>query len=176
MAATSTDLAALYARYRGTVFGTAYYLTRNRDDAEDLVQDTFLKALTHEVPTDYPDRWLRRICRNLACTQGRRAQIIRWEPWAPGTPEGVDPQTPERALLRREAQAEAQQALAAALAPLTPLQRQALVWTLLGVPQAAIAARQERTREAIKSSVHRARQIVQAGARPRMGRRPKSQS
>lgn len=172
MDATSTDLAALYARYRGTVFGTAYYLTRNRDDAEDLVQDTFLKALTHEVPTDYPDRWLRRICRNLACTQGRRARIIRWEPWTPAH-GGTDAQTPERLLLRREAQAEAQQALAAALAPLTSLQRQALVWTLLGVPQAAIAARQGRTREAIKSSVHRARQIAQAGARPRMGRRPK---
>src|SRR4051812_5030529 len=115
-----TDSAALYARYRGTVFGVAYYLTRNAADAEDLVQDTFVRALTHAVPADHPDRWLRRICVNLARDQGRRARIIRWERWGPSTPEGSDGWTPERALLQQEAQAEAARALESALAPLPP--------------------------------------------------------
>lgn len=166
------NAAELYQTYRGTVFSVAYCCTDgNVAESEDLVQETFVKALTHEVPTDHPDRWLRKICLNLARDRGRHAAILRWErlTWnAHGEPsrDVADPHTPEGLWLAREARVAAAQELAARLAPLAPLQRQALVWALQGVPHMEIAARQGRSRIAIKSAVHRARQIAQASARP----------
>ena len=57
------------------VFRYAYALTRDRSEAEDLVQDTFLQALRHWDqfrPGTNARAWLFTICRNLFLRQRER--------------------------------------------------------------------------------------------------------
>ena len=46
-APSGDDFAAEALQFLEPLFGTAMRLTRNRADAEDLVQDTFVKAFRH---------------------------------------------------------------------------------------------------------------------------------
>jgi RNA polymerase sigma factor (sigma-70 family) len=173
--ASPVDPATLYTRFYGVVFSMAYHLTGgNVAESEDLVQDTFVRALTHAVPPDYPDHWLKTVCKRLVIERSRRARIIRWEPWGPATPEGVDAQTPETLLLRQEAQAATAAALAPRWALLSP-RAQAILWAFHeeGRSLGEIAAGQGRSVSAVKSEAFAARRLAQRGYRPRRGRRPK---
>jgi len=65
----STAFAALSERYRKQLFRAAHRITRTREDAEDAVQDTLLRAFVHV--TDFDGRssfgtWLTRIAINSA--------------------------------------------------------------------------------------------------------------
>src|SRR6266568_4525777 len=58
-------------------FGMALHLTRNRDDAEDLLQEAVIKAFcslhTFERGTNFK-AWLLRILTNLCCNWYRKRQ------------------------------------------------------------------------------------------------------
>lgn len=59
------------------IFGAAMGMTRNRADAEDLTQETFLKAyakFSHYTPGTNAKAWLYRILTNTYITQYRKAQ------------------------------------------------------------------------------------------------------
>lgn len=59
-------------------------LTRSRDLAQDLVQETFLRAYTHleDLRDDTAIRpWLYRIATNLAMTALKRRSRFQWLPW-----------------------------------------------------------------------------------------------
>ena len=74
-AATGVDLSALVATYAATLFRVAHAVLRDRAEAEDTVQDTFLRVLQHEraLPTIRDLRpWLIRITWNLALDRRRR--------------------------------------------------------------------------------------------------------
>lgn len=76
--------AALVARYQHPVFGYLYRMMGNAVDAEDMAQETFLKAYRalHETVTHpNPLAWLFRIAANTARDELRRRQRIRWLPW-----------------------------------------------------------------------------------------------
>lgn len=65
----STAFAALSEQYRERLFRAAHRITRNREDAEDAVQDTLLRAFVHM--RDFEGRsnfgtWLTRITINSA--------------------------------------------------------------------------------------------------------------
>lgn len=68
-------LAQLVDRYHGRVYGLLYRLTRSRETAEDLTQETFLRVVrtiggyTHDGRFE---AWLFRIAANLARDHGRR--------------------------------------------------------------------------------------------------------
>lgn len=72
---TYSDLTEL----RAAVFRTALVLTRNRADAEDLVQIAFVRALDRseslDADTNWP-AWLKTVIRHLAVDLARRNQ--RW--------------------------------------------------------------------------------------------------
>jgi RNA polymerase sigma-70 factor (ECF subfamily) len=103
------------------LFGTALRLTRNRSDAEDLVQDTFVKALR------FSDRftrgtnlkaWLYTILHNTWRNRRRDAArdtvevdspVVDAAASLPGGPEVFE--TPERILMRDTLDAELQAAL-----------------------------------------------------------------
>src|ERR1700729_2396425 len=68
---------ALVEEYSATLYRVAYSITRNAADAEDVVQETFLRVLRHvgklaEV-RDYRV-WLVRIAWNLVLDRKRRAK------------------------------------------------------------------------------------------------------
>ncbi len=72
-----TQVTALVEEYSATLYRVAYSVTRNAADAEDVVQETFLRVLRHlnklaEV-RDYRV-WLVRIAWNLVLDRKRRAK------------------------------------------------------------------------------------------------------
>jgi len=62
-------LEALYERYKGQVYRTALAITRDREAAEDILQDCFLKVYTHidKLDGSLPlSPWLYRVAVNLS--------------------------------------------------------------------------------------------------------------
>lgn len=68
MTAVATDYADLFASERRFVWGLCYRMTGNAADADDLVQETFVRAMQRPpAHTDAPWRpWLVRVAMNLA--------------------------------------------------------------------------------------------------------------
>jgi RNA polymerase sigma-70 factor (ECF subfamily) len=64
------------APYRGQLYSRALAMTRRREDAEDLVQETLLRACGafHRFDGDYPQAWLHRIMTNTFINSYRRRQ------------------------------------------------------------------------------------------------------
>ncbi len=114
-------------RYEAMLFGIAYLRLENRQDAEDVVQDTFYRYLLHlRSGRDFADEehekaWLIKVtvnccrkCRRSAWVRHRSAQSLEEQlenPSGQGTeessrkaPEAVSgyPAVPEEAVLRRE--------------------------------------------------------------------------
>src|ERR1022692_3154635 len=70
-------LAALVSQYAGTLYRVAYSVLRNPSDAEDAVQETFLRVLRHRDSLhEVRDQrvWLIRIVWNIVLDRKRRAK------------------------------------------------------------------------------------------------------
>ena len=116
----STGFAADALRLLDPLYATALRLTRNRADAEDLVQDTFVKALRFTdqfEPGTNLKAWMFTILHNTWRNRLRDAardavdvDSERVEQAAAG-PGLASPETPERILLRDTLDAELQAAL-----------------------------------------------------------------
>jgi RNA polymerase sigma-70 factor (ECF subfamily) len=73
--AQETDLAALVETYASLLFRVAHSILRNRAEAEDIVQDVFVRVLEHRLQLPEvrdPRVWLVRITWNLAIDRRRR--------------------------------------------------------------------------------------------------------
>lgn len=77
---------AIYEQHRGHLWGLCYRITGSGNDADDLVQDTFARAL-ERPPADLakPWRpWLARVATNLAIDALRRRRAREYVgPWLP---------------------------------------------------------------------------------------------
>jgi RNA polymerase sigma-70 factor (ECF subfamily) len=100
-----------------SLYNLAHWLTQNREEAEDLVQETYVKALkgfsSFQQGTN-PRAWMYRIMRNTFLTSRTGLSVKMTEPLdpdvdAPGAPVTSD--TPESLLLARAGRAELQDAL-----------------------------------------------------------------
>ena len=70
--ASELDLEHLYRTYRNAIYGVCYAYTRSRDEAHDLVQETFVKAyqgLGGFEGRSHPKTWLTRIAINQSLTR-----------------------------------------------------------------------------------------------------------
>ncbi|HEY1159129.1 MAG TPA: RNA polymerase sigma factor [Terracidiphilus sp.] len=75
--AEEETFAALVSQFAGTLYRVAYSVLRNSSDAEDAVQETFLRVLRHRDTLDeVRDRrvWLIRIVWNIVLDRKRRAK------------------------------------------------------------------------------------------------------
>jgi RNA polymerase sigma-70 factor, ECF subfamily len=73
----SENITALVAEYSTTLYRVAYSVTRNAAEAEDIVQETFLRVLKHQQKLgEIRDArvWLVRIAWNLSLDHKRRAK------------------------------------------------------------------------------------------------------
>ena len=88
-----TALATLYERYREAVFGFALSFLRDRELAEDAMQETFLQvwsaAPRYVVHGQRPMPWLLGITKNVARSM-RRKQLTLLDENAPEVPETFD--------------------------------------------------------------------------------------
>src|SRR4029077_12854757 len=99
------------------LYNFAHWLTQNRDEAEDLVQETYVKALkgfsTFQLGTNFR-AWIYRILRNTFLTSRsglKAASVPLDEEDGPELPS--DAQTPEALLIERSQQALLQDAMEA---------------------------------------------------------------
>lgn len=116
---------ALFDQYHGPITGYLARLTGNRDAADDLTQETFLKAYRGlgRTGADLSFRpWLYRIATNTARSWQRRQRIVRWLPFGDdaGTPEPRDERDLATALGEHEA-------VVAALRSISPAQASILL-------------------------------------------------
>jgi RNA polymerase sigma-70 factor (ECF subfamily) len=155
-AATQLDLATLVATYSTILFRVAHSILRNPSEAEDVVQDTFLRVLQHQhqLPAIRDVRpWLVRITWNLALDRRRRIR-----------PDQINPIFAQSLIA---ANLPADQAIAEAqsihlvlreLDRLPKIERQALLLSALEeLSTAEIAQILGRSESAIRALLHRAR-------------------
>jgi RNA polymerase sigma-70 factor (ECF subfamily) len=154
--AAQLDLAQLVATYSSLLFRVAHSILRNRSEAEDVVQDTFLRVLQnqHQLPSIRDLRpWLVRIAWNLSLDLQRRIR-----------PDQIDPLFAQSLVATNlpadQALAEAQRMnlVLQALDRLPKDERQALLLSALEeLSTAEIATILHRSESAIRALLHRAR-------------------
>jgi RNA polymerase sigma-70 factor (ECF subfamily) len=153
-AAKSGDIGALdylYTRFADDVRGYVNSIVGNRDDAEDVTQDVFLKltrAIRRYEPQAVPfAAWLMRVARNVAidCVRARRelpTDDVRVEGATEGRSDGLE-------------------ALRSALAQLPPDQREVLVLRhVAGLTPGEIATRLHRSESSVHGLHHRGRRTL----------------
>jgi RNA polymerase sigma-70 factor (ECF subfamily) len=145
-----------FEEHRLQLSSFAYGLARDRDVAEDLVQESFLRLVRELDAGRTPDNvkaWLFRVCSNLAVSRGRRINVaqrflrvarIHDEPAA------------DVEILRREANA----SLLAALGTLPTDARAALLMAAQGFSGREIAEAIGRSETATRTMMFRAREKV----------------
>ena len=90
----------IYQEYQTRISQYVYHLVGDREQADDLTQDVFLKAFRALPKMDASLKvspWLYRIATNTSFDALRRRRLIAWLPWQdldhePADVEGADPQ------------------------------------------------------------------------------------
>ena len=107
-------LTALYEAHRAELFAFLVRMIRDREAAEDLLQDTFIKLIKEARAGRMPEAvrpWLYRVAANAAISRSRRGS--RWARLMPRLLDRREPARPENDLLRSERDTELQTAMAA---------------------------------------------------------------
>jgi len=161
--ARAGDLAAfdrLVERHLRRAYALAYWVLGDREDAEDVVQEAFVRAYTnlHRYDGRRPFApWFYRILLNRALNWRRSRQRRRTEALPLEHPASDPP--PDRAAERAEARAQ----LEAALAALTPVQRAIVeLFELEGMTSEEIGAALGLRPGTVRWHLHRARALLRA--------------
>ncbi|MCA9648960.1 MAG: sigma-70 family RNA polymerase sigma factor [Myxococcales bacterium] len=168
---TTVDYHALFRSHREHLWGLCYRMTGSAADAEDLVQQTFERAIERPPPdTSRPWRpWLARVATRLAIDALRRRQARRyvgpWLPTALETPTGEscgELASPEAdAETRYGLRESVSLAFLRALEALTPAQRAiVLLRDVLGYSGPEAAELLEVSPQNARVLLHRARQAL----------------
>ena len=154
-AARSDLIQGAFAEHAGKLTGFAYAMTRDRDSADDLVQEAFLRLVKEIAAGRTPDNiaaWLFRVCSNLALSRGRRATIA--QRFLNRSKAPVDEQPADVETIRRETSA----VLLAGLATVPTDARAALLMAAEGFSGREIATAIGRSEMATRTMMFRARE------------------
>ena len=152
--AGEAELAAIYEARRGELLGFLVGMTRDLDEAEDLLQETFVTLVREARAGRMPDDvrpWLYRVAANAMIS--RRRRLTTWTRLLPRLLDRSEPDRPESEALRSERDAE----LHAALAHLAPDRRAALLLAARGFSGSEIAETIGRSDGATRTLMCRAR-------------------
>jgi RNA polymerase sigma-70 factor (ECF subfamily) len=154
---------SLFARYREPVYRFLRRMLRDQPGAEDLTQETFLRALNGRYQANGHERaWIFQIARNLAMDRlranQRRPVLVEFDD---GDGRSADPGLSI--------------ALDAALARLSPEDREIfLLREVAGLSYGEIAVASGLTSDAVRSRLHRARLALRAALQPGTGSRERT--
>lgn len=144
----------LYDALAGELLGYLWRLTRDREVATDLMQETFLIAMRDEVQLRDPDKaraWLYRIATRLAVRRLQRRRLIAFLPFTGREMSEAGTPDIERIAVRQ------------ALAALSPEQAAAVVLHYAhGFTRAEIAQITGRSEETVKSRIARGKRAFLA--------------
>ncbi|HEX4422211.1 MAG TPA: RNA polymerase sigma factor [Kofleriaceae bacterium] len=148
----------VFAGYRRRLYGYLVRMTRRRDVAEDLLQETFLRLARHATALAADTRlgpWLFTVAHRLVVSWSR-AQAVRDQ--LAGDLPHREPADPERSPLEALADSQAQLALERAFAALAPAYREvALLVGVEGMQPAEVAEILGHKPDAIRQRLARAR-------------------
>ncbi|WP_167747076.1 RNA polymerase sigma factor [Cohnella luojiensis] len=96
----TTNLDELYVQHSVHLSSFMYKLTRNQEEAKDLVQEIFLKLCQQDRVPEHPKEWLSLTGYRLFVDQWRRKRRISWLPL--DYQAASNHTTPEQAVLDRE--------------------------------------------------------------------------
>ena len=168
MSSSDDDRATTFERYRPRLFGVAYRMLGSVDDAEDVVQETYLRW--HQADVDVvrePEAWLVAVASRLAIDRLRKRSAERVAYDGTWLPEPVA--TDERAVpdFRAELASDLSMAFLVLLERLSPEERAALLlYDVFDWSYDEIARTLEKSEVACRQLVHRARERVRR-VRPR---------
>lgn len=155
------DLAAAFAAERPRLLGIAYRMTGSHHDAEDVLQEAWLRFARHADTLARPAAWLTTVVTRLAIDRLRQVEARRAEyvgPWLP-EPTALE-RGPEELALAADSLT---LAFLIVLDSLSPLERAAFILAdVFGEPYSVIAATLQRSEPACRQLVHRARSSVRA--------------
>jgi RNA polymerase sigma-70 factor (ECF subfamily) len=166
-----TDLLAVFAAHRRLLFGVAYQMLGSVADAEDAVQDAWLRwSAADRDDVGDPRAWLVRTTTRLALDRLTSARARRESyvgPWLPEpllTTSGEEaPDPADEAVLGEQVSL----ALLVVLESLSPAERAVFVLReVFGLPGGEVARALGRSEAAVRQLGHRAREHV-AARRPR---------
>jgi len=154
----------VFAAYRRRLYAYLVRMTRRRDVAEDLLQETFLRLAQHAKKLDADTRlgaWLFTVAHRLVVSWGR-AQAVRAQ--LAGDLPARETAGDERSPLEALASSQTQIALERAFATLSPAYREvALLVGVEGMQPAEVAIILDQKPEAIRQRLARARaQLAEA--------------
>lgn len=164
----------LFEKHRGLLFTVAYEMLGSVADAEDVVQDTWLRwSADDRGDVVDPKAYLVRITTRLALNRLRALRNRRETYVGPWLPEPV--LTGPDAAADVELAEDVSMAMLVVLETLTPVERAVFVLReVFGMPYSEIAATLERTEASVRQLAHRAREHVQA-RQPRFDADPDEQ-
>jgi RNA polymerase sigma-70 factor (ECF subfamily) len=152
---------------RSRLFGLAYRMLGSRADAEDVVQDTYIRWHQADRATvENPEAWLVTSATRLAIDRLRRLRTEREAYVGPWLPEPIlgDDEMPDR---RLELASDLSIAMLTLLETLAPEERAAfLLHDVFDVDYGRIASILDRSEAACRQVIHRARERVR-GSRKR---------
>ncbi len=163
-AAGESDRLETFGRNKARLFGIAYRMLGTRADAEDLVQEAYIRwhgADPAEIET--PDAWLTTVVTRLAIDRLRKASVQRETyigPWLP-EPLIVDQSlSPE---MRAELESDVSMAFMVMLERLSPMERAVfLLHDVFDLAHAEIAKVVAKSETAVRQIVSRARVRVRS--------------
>lgn len=156
-------LEATFANHRSLLFRLCYRMTGSAADAEDLVQDTFTRALQHPPAEDGRDLkpWLVQVALNLSRDHLRRRKRQGYVgPWLPSPleTEGSDAEGSPHPEARYGELESVSQAFLIALEALNPAQRACVILRdVLGHSVSEAASLLQVSEPNLKTTHHRAR-------------------
>jgi len=156
--------AAIFRQHKTRLFGIAYRMLGTRDDAEDILQEAYLRwhqAGAEEIET--PEAWLVTVVTRLSIDRLRKASNVRETYIGPWLPEPLiisDAPSPEEEL---EFASNLSLAFMVLLERLSPVERAAfLLHDIFDCDYADIARIVGKSETASRQIIHRARKRVRA--------------
>jgi RNA polymerase sigma-70 factor (ECF subfamily) len=163
---TSTDESAteVFELHRSTLIGAAYRILGSRSDAEDVVQEAWIRwsGVDHDT-IDEPRAFLLTVTTRLALNRLRQLATRKESYIGPWLPEPVATDSRSDGAAAVQLADEVSMAMLIVLESLSPLERAAFVLTeVFGMCAPEVAAALDRSPAAVRQLVHRARSHVEA--------------
>lgn len=153
-----------FEEHRSTLIGAAYRILGSRTEAEDVVQDAWIRwsGVDHDT-IDEPRAFLLTVTSRLALNRLRQLASRKESYVGPWLPEPVSSDPREHGEQAAQLADDVSMAMLIVLESLSPLERAAFVLTdVFGMTAPEVADALDRSPAAVRQLVHRARSHVQA--------------